>query len=115
MDGDDFARNLAHKLAAASVGCVAAGAKSQDCDAGAIGAAVGEMVGDYLIKPSQEIVLDDGSVLAVLTENDIKSVLGQNSSLLRSGKINGQIEGLYNGKKYVLGLRDGVVGQFYPK
>ena len=44
IDGDDFARNLAHKLAAAGVGCVAASAKNQSCDAGAIGAAVSNMV-----------------------------------------------------------------------
>lgn len=85
MDGDDFARNLAHKLAAASGGCVAAGAKSQDCDAGAIGAAVGEMVGDYLIKPSQEIVLDDGSVVAVLTDNEISTI--HNIAKLSAGSI----------------------------
>lgn len=48
-------------------------------------------------------------------ENAIKSVLSQNAVLLRSGKINGQITGVVNGRTYVLGLRDGVVGQFYPK
>ena len=85
IDADDFARNLAHKLAAAGVGCVAAGAKSQDCDAGAIGAAVGEMVGDYLIKPSQEIVLDDGSVVAVLTDNEISTI--HNIAKLSAGSI----------------------------
>jgi len=85
LDGDDFARNLAHKLAAAGVGCVSASAKNQSCDASAIGAAVGEMVGDYLIKPSQEIVLDDGSVLAVLTENDIRTI--HNIAKLSAGSI----------------------------
>ncbi|SUD89732.1 polymorphic toxin-type HINT domain-containing protein [Psychrobacter phenylpyruvicus] len=54
IDSDDFARNLAHKLAAAGVGCVAASAKNQSCDAGAIGAAVGEMVGDYLVEQGFE-------------------------------------------------------------
>lgn len=49
LDTNDFADNLAHKLAAAGVGCVAASAKNQDCDAGAIGATVGEMIGDYLV------------------------------------------------------------------
>ena len=49
IDADDFASNLAHKLVAAGVGCVTASAKQQSCDAGAIGAAVGEMLGDYLV------------------------------------------------------------------
>lgn len=48
-------------------------------------------------------------------ENAIKSVLGQNASALRNGKKDGQIEGTVNGKGYILGLRNGVVGQFYPK
>lgn len=49
IDTNDFADNLAHKLVAAGVGCVTASAKKQSCDAGALGAAVGEMFGDYLV------------------------------------------------------------------
>ncbi|WP_019671796.1 DUF6973 domain-containing protein [Psychrobacter lutiphocae] len=40
IDADDFARNLAHKLAAAGVGCIAASAKNQSCDAAANSAGV---------------------------------------------------------------------------
>ncbi|WP_019671788.1 VENN motif pre-toxin domain-containing protein [Psychrobacter lutiphocae] len=36
------------------MGCIAASAKNQSCDAGAIGAAVGEMVGDYLVEQGNE-------------------------------------------------------------
>ena len=46
---DDFARNLAHKLVAAGVGCVTASARQQSCDSGALGATVGEMFGDYFV------------------------------------------------------------------
>ncbi|WP_314884584.1 DUF637 domain-containing protein [Psychrobacter immobilis] len=49
FDTNEFSDNLAHKLVAAGVGCASASAKKQDCDAGAIGAAVGEMLGDYLV------------------------------------------------------------------
>lgn len=49
IDANDFASNLAHKLVAAGVGCVTASAKQQSCDAGALGSAVGEMLGDYLV------------------------------------------------------------------
>lgn len=62
FDSNDFADNLAHKLVAASVGCVAASAKQQSCDAGALGAMVGEMLGDYLV---------DGSPLTPKQESDI--------------------------------------------
>lgn len=48
-------------------------------------------------------------------ESAVKSVLSQNAVDLRNGKKDGQIEGEFNGQRYVLGLRDGVVGQFYPK
>ena len=49
FDTNEFSDNLAHKLVAAGVGCISASAKKQSCDAGAIGAAVGEMLGDYLV------------------------------------------------------------------
>ncbi len=51
---DEFARNLAHKLAAGGVGCLSAEAKNQNCDAGALGAIVGEMVGDYMVELGAE-------------------------------------------------------------
>lgn len=63
IDADDFASNLAHKLVAAGVGCVTANAKQQSCDAGALGAAVGEMLGDYLV--------DDPSKLTAKQKTDI--------------------------------------------
>ncbi|MGB5855967.1 MAG: DUF637 domain-containing protein, partial [Oceanisphaera sp.] len=63
IDTDDFARNLAHKLVAAGIGCASASAKQQSCDAGALGAAVGEMLGDYLV--------DDPSKLTSKQTTDI--------------------------------------------
>ncbi|WP_208596149.1 putative toxin [Psychrobacter lutiphocae] len=58
IDADDFARNLAHKLSAAGVGCIAASAKNQSCDAGAIGAAVGEMVAEMFPPPMDGVAYD---------------------------------------------------------
>ncbi|WP_174519762.1 putative toxin, partial [Psychrobacter phenylpyruvicus] len=58
IDGDNFARNLAHKLAAAGVGCIAASAKNQSCDAGAIGAAVGEIVAEMFPPPIDGVAYD---------------------------------------------------------
>lgn len=59
FDSNDFADNLAHKLVAAGVGCVTASAKQQQCNAGAIGAAVGEMLGDYLVDDSRLLTADE--------------------------------------------------------
>lgn len=83
IDTDEFARNLAHKLVAAGVGCVTASAKNQSCDAGAIGAAVGEMLGDYLVDgspltPKQELDILNASKLlagsvALLTNVDVNA------------------------------------------
>ncbi len=75
IDADDFARNLAHKLVAAGVGCVSASAKKQSCDAGALGAAVGEMIGDYMVKPSQQFILDDGTIISYMNPQQQKEIL----------------------------------------
>ena len=84
IDANDFADNLAHKLVAAGVGCISASAKKQSCDAGALGAAVGEMLGDYLVDDPnaltdaqrQEVInaakLVAGSV-ALLTNVDVNT------------------------------------------
>ena len=75
IDADNFARNLAHKLVAAGVGCVSASAKKQSCDAGALGAAVGEMIGDYMVKPSQQFILDDGTIISYMNPQQQKEIL----------------------------------------
>ena len=59
LDSDALVDNIAHKLAAGLVGCASAGLKKQSCEAGALGAAVGEMVGDYLTE-SPKLYLQDG-------------------------------------------------------
>lgn len=56
FEGDDFASDLAHKLAAAGVGCIAASAKQQSCSAGAVGAAVGEMVAQLVTSEEDELL-----------------------------------------------------------
>ena len=49
IDGDTLARNLSHKLAAGLTGCLSAKAAGNRCEAGSIGAVVGEMWGDYQV------------------------------------------------------------------
>ncbi|MPX38594.1 hypothetical protein CPI06_00245, partial [Moraxella catarrhalis] len=49
IDGDTLARNIAHKLAAGLTGCLSAKAAGNRCEAGSIGAVVGEMWGDHQV------------------------------------------------------------------
>lgn len=56
FEGDDFASDLAHKLVAAGVGCATASAKKQGCNAGAIGAAVGEMMAKAIDDDETELL-----------------------------------------------------------
>ena len=49
IDGDTLARNIAHKLAAGLTSCLSAKAAGNRCEAGSIGAVVGEMWGDYQV------------------------------------------------------------------
>lgn len=62
FEGEDFASDLAHKLAAAGVGCVTASAKKQSCNAGAIGAAVGEMIAQLSTSEEDELLTKLGIV-----------------------------------------------------
>ena len=84
FEGDDFASELAHKLAAAGVGCVAASAKQQSCSAGAIGAAVGEMVAQLNTSEEDELLTKLGiaSPVQLKKTEDIASLTAGTVALL---------------------------------
>lgn len=44
----ELINNLSHKLAAGLTGCISSKAKDKSCEAGAVGAVIGEMVGDWM-------------------------------------------------------------------
>lgn len=48
LDTNAFIDNISHKLAAGLTGCISAKAKDKSCEAGAVGAVIGEMVGDWM-------------------------------------------------------------------
>ena len=85
FDSNDFADNLAHKLAAAGVGCVTASAKQQDCNAGAIGAAAGEMVGDYLSAKYAKYKIVDNQIIEYYDHNAINQII--NTGKLTAGTL----------------------------
>ena len=49
LDGDTLSDNITHKLAAGLTSCLSAKAAGNRCEAGSIGAVVGEMWGDYQV------------------------------------------------------------------
>ncbi|OPH36792.1 DUF637 domain-containing protein, partial [Moraxella atlantae] len=63
LDSDALVDNIAHKLAAGLVGCASAELNKQSCEAGALGAAVGEMVGDYLVTGEVQKLIDSGVIV----------------------------------------------------
>ena len=50
-------------------------AKNQSCDVGALGASIEEMVGDYMVKPSQQFILDNGIIISYMNPQQQKEVL----------------------------------------
>ena len=54
--------NIAHKLAAGLTGCLSATAKKQDCEAGAVGSIIGEMVGDWLVTEKLKQIIESGEI-----------------------------------------------------
>lgn len=83
LDSDLFINNVAHKLAAGLVGCASAELNKQSCEAGALGAAVGEMVADYLSNGVAKYKIEDNKLIEYYDSNTINSVL--NSGKLISG------------------------------
>ncbi|WP_196758770.1 polymorphic toxin-type HINT domain-containing protein, partial [Moraxella catarrhalis] len=65
---------LLHKIAHAAAGC-AAGALQKDCESGAIGAAVGEVVAGQLSRPYYQNI--DGDTILILTDEQRNSIIKQ--------------------------------------
>lgn len=90
FEGDDFASDLAHKLVAAGVGCVTASAKKQDCNAGAIGAAVGETIAQLSTSEEDELLTKLGiaSPAQLKRNEDIASLTTGALALLLNVDVN---------------------------
>ncbi|EGE19767.1 FHA-like protein, partial [Moraxella catarrhalis BC7] len=59
LDKDTLIDNITHKLAAGLTGCLSAKAAGNRCEAGSIGAVVGEMWGDYQVDDSNTLTQDE--------------------------------------------------------
>ncbi|UNU72755.1 DUF637 domain-containing protein [Moraxella nasovis] len=78
----EFITNVAHKLAAGLTGCLSAKAKDQSCEAAAVGAIIGEMVGDWMTN-KHEVTLPDGEKALILSDEDKQKIL--NTAKLAAG------------------------------
>ncbi|WP_228157866.1 two-partner secretion domain-containing protein [Moraxella bovis] len=76
--------NAVHKLAASLTGCVAAKVKDQSCQAAAVGAIIGEMVGDWMSN-KHEVTMDDGEKILILSDEDKQKIL--NTAKLTAGSV----------------------------
>lgn len=81
IDQNTLINNLAHKLAAGLTGCLSASLKDQSCEAAAVGAIIGEMVGDFLVTDAIQFQID----LGVLPEQDRQDII--NTASLTAGAI----------------------------
>lgn len=80
----ELINNLSHKLAAALTGCLSAQAKDKSCEAGAVGAVVGEMVGDWMTN-DYEVIAPDGKKALVLSNEEYNKIL--NTAKLTAGSM----------------------------
>lgn len=84
LDTNAFIDNISHKLAAGLTGCISAKAKDKSCEAGAVGAVIGEMVGDWMTN-DYEVTQPDGRKVLVLSDKDYNRIL--NTAKLTAGSI----------------------------
>ncbi|WFF38093.1 hypothetical protein LU290_07450 [Moraxella nasibovis] len=59
---NELINNLSHKLAAGLTGCLSAKAKDKSCEAGAVGAVIGEMVGDWMVNDDIQAKINSGEI-----------------------------------------------------
>ncbi|WP_080947367.1 polymorphic toxin-type HINT domain-containing protein [Moraxella bovoculi] len=83
LDKDTLIDNITHKLAAGLTGCLSAKAAGNRCEAGSIGAVVGEMVGDWLVTGELRQRFESGEIKP--GSDDYNKVL--NTARLTAGAI----------------------------
>ncbi|SPX84641.1 Uncharacterised protein [Moraxella ovis] len=81
---NELINNLSHKLAAGLTGCLSVKDKDKSCEAGAVGAIIGEMVGDWMVN-DHEIITPDGDRILVLSDHDKQQIL--NTAKLTAGSV----------------------------
>ncbi|MPW58031.1 hypothetical protein C0128_09175 [Moraxella catarrhalis] len=99
LDGDTLSDNITHKLAAGLTGCLSAKAAGNRCEAGSIGAVVGEMWGDYqvdhpntLTQAQKDKLINQAKLIAGITAvfagEDVNVAAGVAAEAVRWNAIN---------------------------
>ena len=99
LDGDTLSDNITHKLAAGLTGCLSAKAAGNRCEAGSIGAVVGEMWGDYQVDDSNTLTQAQkdklinqakliAGITAVFAGEDVNVAAGVAAEAVRWNAIN---------------------------
>ena len=99
LDGDTLSDNITHKLAAGLTGCLSAKAAGNRCEAGSIGAVVGEMWGDHqvdhpntLTQAQKDKLINQAKLIAGITAafagEDVNVAAGVAAEAVRWNAIN---------------------------
>ena len=99
LDGDTLSDNITHKLAAGLTSCLSAKAAGNRCEAGSIGAVVGEMWGDYqvddpntLTQAQKDKLINQAKLIAGITAafagEDVNVAAGVAAEAVRWNAIN---------------------------
>ncbi|RKM43276.1 hypothetical protein D6D92_09150 [Moraxella catarrhalis] len=124
IDGDTLARNIAHKLAAGLTGCLSAKAAGNRCEAGSIGAVVGEMWGDYQVDDSNTLTQAQkdklinqakliAGITAVFAGEDVNVAAGVAAEAVQNNALAQQdFNKLYNLYEKIQGRGKNILGQY---
>ncbi|VEG12417.1 two-partner secretion domain-containing protein [Moraxella cuniculi] len=88
LDANDtgIINNSIHKISAGLTGCVAAKAKGEACKAGALGAMIGEMVGDWMTNRYPAVMID-GKTVYILSDQDKQKIINTAKLLSASAAL----------------------------
>ncbi|RKM14361.1 hypothetical protein D6D61_09100 [Moraxella catarrhalis] len=124
IDGDTLARNIAHKLAAGLTSCLSAKAAGNRCEAGSIGAVVGEMWGDYQVDDSNTLTQAQkdklinqakliAGITAVFAGEDVNVAAGVAAEAVQNNALAQQdFNKLYNLYEKIQGRGKNILGQY---
>ncbi|WP_227548307.1 DUF637 domain-containing protein, partial [Moraxella catarrhalis] len=104
LDGDTLSDNITHKLAAGLTSCLSAKAAGNRCEAGSIGAVVGEMWGDYQVDDSNTLtqaqkdkLINQAKLIAGITAafagEDVNVAAGVAAEAVRWNAVNKELVG----------------------
>ena len=124
LDGDTLSDNITHKLAAGMTGCLSAKVAGNRCEAGSIGAVVGEMWGDYqvddpntLTQAQKDKLISQAKMIAGITAayagEDVNVAASMAAEAVQNNALAQQdFNKLYNLYEKIQGRGKNILGQY---